>query len=591
MKKDIAALATLILLTACSETDRIEAIESPLPPQGERENELTELKGQLPEANQSEKPIELFESGLKSSEGYVLNSGTKVGHWTYWNESREKKSEGTYKNGQRTGLWALWHDNGQKWAAGEFRNGQEAGPWTLWHDNAQKESEGEFKNGKREGLWASWHDNGQMATKGSYENGERQGEWTEWDKAGSINTEESGTYIWGARLVPDTPREGIGFINRISMGDAPGGRYGGRFDGRRDLRTEGGSGTEQARKDGLEWLANHQDGDGKWDCDGFMKHDPATDICEGPGRADHDVGVTGLSLLAFMGDGHTTRRGSYKEVVTKAVKWLRQQQDPESGLIGENSNTSFLYDHSIATLAMCEAYYFSKSPILASSAQRASRYIGQARNPYGVWRFAASPMGDNDTSITGWMIFALKSAEEGLLKVNSAAFTGAINWLDEVSDPVTGRVGYSSIGKPSFRQAGLNEEYPRDSTEAMTAVGLLCRFFLKQDPDKEDMMKKHADLMLKVLPEWDAEEGLSNDLYYWYYGTYAMYQMGGKHWTTWNEAMKAAILGSQEKSGSAKGSWDPNGPWGMVGGRVYSTALCVLCLEVYFRYAKVIGTR
>ena len=40
-----------------------------------------------------------------------------------------------------------------------------------------------------------------------------------------------------------------------------------------------------------------------------------------------------------------------------------------------------------------------------------------------------------------------------------------------------------------------------------------------------------------------------------------------------------------------QGSWDPNGPWGYAGGRVYSTALMVLCLEVYFRYARVTGAR
>mgnify|MGYP000337542782 CR=1 FL=1 len=31
--------------------------------------------------------------------------------------------------------------------------------------------------------------------------------------------------------------------------------------------------------------------------------------------------------------------------------------------------------------------------------------------------------------------------------------------------------------------------------------------------------------------------------------------------------------------------------WGWSGGRVYSTALMVLCLEVYFRYGKVLGAR
>ncbi len=368
------------------------------------------------------------------------------------------------------------------------------------------------------------------------------------------------------------------------------GSKGGRFgDGKG--RRKGGSGTQPALDAGLKWLADHQDADGKWDCDEFMKHDPSTDISDGAGRADHDVGVTGLALLAFLGNGNTTREGKYKHQVARAVQWLRSQQDFESGLIGEQRHTNFLYDHSIATLALCEAYYFSKSPILAGTAQRAVDFISQARNPYSVWRYAAPPQGDNDSSVTGWMVFALKSAEESGLKVDTAAFNDAVAWFDEVSDPVSGRVGYSSIGERSSREVGVNDEYPRELSEAMTAVGLLCRFFLGQDPSREDAMLRHADLMLKTLPAWDDETGHSNDLYYWYYGSYAMFQMGGKHWKAWNKAMKPAVVDSQESSGSIQGSWDPNGPWGMIGGRVYSTAMSILCLEVYFRYAKVLGGR
>ena len=388
----------------------------------------------------------------------------------------------------------------------------------------------------------------------------------------------------------DSPFDDKAFNDVIGIGGGAGGKFGGRFGGRRNLRAAGGSGTEQALKDGLEWLANHQDDDGKWDCDEFNKHDPATDVCDGPGQPEHDVGVTGLSLLAFMGDGHTTRQGLYKEKVTKGVKWMREQQDFENGLIGEKIGHSFMYDHAIATLAMCEAYYFSKSPLIRGTAQKAINFVTQARNPYGVWRYEAPPVGDNDSSVTGWMVFALKSAEEAGLKIDSAAFQDSLTWFDEVTDRATGRVGYDTIGSQSSRITGVNEHFPRDKTEAMTAVGLLCRFFLGQDPGGEEIMVKHADLMLKTLPEWDPD-GLTNDVYYWYYGSYAMYQMGGRHWKAWNKAMKKAVLDSQQKAGSARGSWDPIGPWGHSGGRVYSTASCVLCLEVYFRYAKVLGAR
>ncbi len=71
-----------------------------------------------------------------------------------------------------------------------------------------------------------------------------------------------------------------------------------------------------------------------------------------------------------------------------------------------------------------------------------------------------------------------------------------------------------------------------------------------------------------------------------------MYQMGGsQYWKPWQKAMEKAVVKSQKHDGDFKGSWDPVGPWGHVGGRVYSTACMVLCLEVYFRYARVLGAR
>ena len=389
----------------------------------------------------------------------------------------------------------------------------------------------------------------------------------------------------------DSPFESDAFNDVIGIGGGAGGKFGGRFGGRRNLRAAGGSGTEQALKDGLEWLRAHQNPEGFWDCDEYMTEcgKIGSTTCEGPGNPAQDVGVTALALLAFLGDGNTTNEGPYRNVVSQAVGWLKKQQDGDTGLFGDTTSHDFIYGHSIATLAVCEAYYFSRSPLLKSTAQNAVNYILRARNPYGAWRYDVPPIGDNDTSVTGWMVFALASAKDAGLKIDPAAFEGALSWIDEVSDPATGRVGYNAFGQLSSRTPA-NEHYPREKGEAMTAVALLCRFFLGQDPDNTDMMKRHADLMLRVLPRWE-EDTFGCDMYYWYYGSYAMFQMGDPYWKKWNEAMKDAILPSQSKDGDEKGSWDPVGPWGYSGGRVYSTALMTLCLEVYFRYAKVLGAR
>ncbi|MEM9382559.1 MAG: hypothetical protein AAGB93_21580 [Planctomycetota bacterium] len=81
----------------------------------------------------------------------------------------------------------------------------------------------------------------------------------------------------------DSPFDSNNSNSLLGIGGGAGGKYGGRFGGRRNLRAGGGKGTEQAIKDGLEWLKNHQDKDGKWDCDEFMKHDPDGDKTDGGG--------------------------------------------------------------------------------------------------------------------------------------------------------------------------------------------------------------------------------------------------------------------------------------------------------------------
>ena len=344
-----------------------------------------------------------------------------------------------------------------------------------------------------------------------------------------------------------------------------------------DVARDGAS-AKQGIQRGLEWLRRHQFADGRWDCDGFMQQDPPEDRCSGPGDARHDVGVTGLALLAFLGDGNVLDEGAHADVVRRGIRWLRRQQDADSGLIGERVGHTFLYDHAIASLALVRAFAASRDPILEQPAQLAVIYILRVRNPYGAWRYDVPPVGDNDTSITGWMVRVLTAARDAGLKIDEDALVGSLNWIDEVTDPDTGRVGYDSSGSVSSRIVGVNDHYPTEGGEAMTAVGLLCRFLLGQDPKDDPVMVRHADLMLRSLPEWDVN-GLGGDMYYWYYGSQAMVQMGRGHWKAWNTALNAAVLHSQRADGAHRGSWDPTGPWGWMGGRVYSTSMMVLALE------------
>jgi hypothetical protein len=387
------------------------------------------------------------------------------------------------------------------------------------------------------------------------------------------------------------PYEGLSTVATIGLG--PGGG-GGKGRGSNRNTDGGGNGKPQIRavQAGLDWLAKHQDvdGDGKWDSDDYMKHDPIADRCDGPGKALYDVGVSGLSLLAFLGAGYTDRgklTDPYVKNVSKGLRFLMSVQD-EEGCFGSRSSKHFMYNHAIATLAMAEAFWMTRNPRYKRSAQEALDFIARARNPYLAWRYEPRG-GENDMSVTGWMVMALKSGKYAGLLIDPDAFEGARRFVDKMTDPEFGVVGYDSPGGAAARPEGLQNRFPAERTASMTAVGILTRMFLGEPPDSA-MVKKGATVCLALPPEWNPDDG-SIDMYYWYYGSLALFQVGGSSWKRWNKAMVPAIVKSQhgKDSGSREGSWDPVGPWGPDGGRVYSTALMVMCLEVYYRYDRVFG--
>jgi hypothetical protein len=263
----------------------------------------------------------------------------------------------------------------------------------------------------------------------------------------------------------------------------------------------------------------------------------------------------------------------------------------EDGVFGTRATHSFIYNHAIATLAMCEAYWMTRNPRYKKPAQEGLNFLAMARNPYLAWRYEPRG-GENDTSVTGWCVMALKSGKFAGLEVDPAALDGARLWIDKMTDPQFGQVGYNFTGGVPSRPEGKQDRFPPEKSQSMTAVGVLSRIFLGEDPRTSEPIRKGADLCVALPPVWNPDDG-SIDMYYWYYGTLAMFQVGGAPWKKWNAAMVPAIVKSQHQKGSGArtGSWDPLGVWGDDGGRVYSTAVMVMCLEVYYRYERVFGGR
>ena len=334
--------------------------------------------------------------------------------------------------------------------------------------------------------------------------------------------------------------------------------------------SRGGSrASEQAVERALEWLVAHQNPDGHWDGDGFMIHCPKDSPCTGPGRQNRDdCALTGLVLLAFLGAGHTHQAGSYADPVSRAIDWLLAQQKPNGDLRGPGR----MYSQGIATLALSEALGMTGDPRLRNPVERAVRFIVAAQHPTsGGWRY--DPGNYGDTSIFGWQLMALKSASLVDVAVPDSTWQKARGWL-------------SIVG--SGRARGLASYLPGEAvTPAMTAEALACREFLGATAS-DPAVREAAEYIMNYLPHRERQ-----NLYYWYYGTVALFQIGGPQWDKWNTALRDLLISQQRRDGHAAGSWEPRGdPWGNEGGRVYTTALSTLCLEVYYRYLPLqsIGT-
>ena len=335
------------------------------------------------------------------------------------------------------------------------------------------------------------------------------------------------------------------------------------------LAKSGGSQeTQQAVDAALDWLARHQNPDGSWSLDYLRRcQGPG---CTGPGTLDVPAAATGLALLPFLARGHThVSPGPYRKTVYDGLDWLTMHQKA-TGDLSVTAGQTQMYSHAIATMALCEAYGMTRDVRLQLPAVTALHFIetGQDRQTGGWWYTHRQPGGD--TSVFGWQLSALETGRKADLQPDHLPLELAKKWLAGVSH------GNSQ---------GLFSYLPNQPAKpSMTAVGLLGTQdlgALRDDP----RLAEGKRFLMAHLPEVSPR-----DHYYWYYATQALHNLPGEDWDKWNAAMRKVLLQSQSRGpGCAAGSWDPAkpapDPWGALGGRLLTTSLATLTLEVYYRYA------
>jgi hypothetical protein len=169
-------------------------------------------------------------------------------------------------------------------------------------------------------------------------------------------------------------------------------------------------------------------------------------------------------------------------------------------------------------------------------------------------------------------MLALKTAIEADLPVDKDVVSRMVAFFKKLEDPLTGRTHYQ-----------LNAY----GTDALTGVGMMVDEFVLKRPNSELVQLAAPYLADLAKTRWGAGRNAQSDFYLWYNCTLAMFQAGGDPWKQWNEVIRDRIISLQlHGSDCVRGSWEPQSQWGGYAGRVYTTALAVLTLEVYYRFAR-----
>ncbi len=350
----------------------------------------------------------------------------------------------------------------------------------------------------------------------------------------------------------------------------------GRCDkiGRRKRLAEGGGGVgvENAVVKGLQWLKATQNEDGSW-------------------GKKHMGAMTGLALLCFLGHCELTDSAEYGDAVARGAKWLVEIGDKQNGWLNHNNHKhGGAYAHGIATYGLAEAFSMTEKewmlPILTKAVARIVNgqksdggwfYLENVRKANGKTEldFKRNDAEGSDTSVSGWQFQALKAAYNSGAEFPGVkeSLTEAIKNFYRVYSPKNGGFGYrkqsDSGGKHKLTGVG--------------ALGLLGWKFGHDGEDRELAISKACQHILKHSRfSYDSKEA---NLYAWYYETQAMFSKGGIYWEKWNEQMQPQLIQSQDPDGS----WKKEGSGltedrGHGDGKVYRTTLCILMLEVYYRY-------
>lgn len=323
--------------------------------------------------------------------------------------------------------------------------------------------------------------------------------------------------------------------------------------------------SETAVENALKWLAVHQRSDGSWSfnlelapCDGQCRHGKPL----GENTPTPSTAATGLALLSFFGAGYTDVVGPYQDTVRRGLYYLKSAAvETEYGFDWQQGGS--MYGHGIAMMALSEALGMTRvedryDSDLLHHVKQGAFFTATAQHPSGSWGY--TPGSPGDTTLTGWQLLSLVGARKAGIQLRSDTFSNAKQFLMSVREKKKYEFGYKSP----------------NAEPTTTAIALTLLMYLGQTPGYSPFDRAIDDL---------AERGPTlTNVYHDYYATLALHHWRHRDWESWNTKLRDHLVASQATEGHEAGSWHFKDKWGDVGGRVYTTAMSTLILEVYYRF-------
>jgi hypothetical protein len=315
---------------------------------------------------------------------------------------------------------------------------------------------------------------------------------------------------------------------------------------------------DEAVEKGAAWLARSQGRDGSW----------ATEGANGQYR----MAMTGLAGLALLSAGNQPGRGHYGTNVLRALEYVLKNAAAErDGLItshstepgGNYGDGQTMYGHGFAMTFLAEAYGMDAGDELNQrikhALELAVKKTQQSQSINGGWYYSPNS-GADEGSVTITQVQALRSARNAGIDVPAKVLQNAIDYVKKCQNK-DGGIRYSIQGGQT-------------SSVALTSAG--AEVFMMAGRYETEEAKKAADYLKKYL---DPKQTIGyHDFYTNFYGSQAMFQIGGEYWERYFTAMRDRLLTQQISDGSWRGD-DV--------GSTYRTAIATMILSLPYRYLPI----